>query len=604
MSALESEVSQGFHPPFSGKLKVDEELNLSKKDFKQSMDDFFKDKNITPLSQLTATPPFPTPHILAQFASKTYTNYEKGETDAQYERRLALPDGWKLLTTASNVSKTNGYFGAAYWHPEHQQVVIAHRGTVPTKLGALWTDLKGIMLNHFVSQMGSASTFAHKVAEVLRAVSGSKNVSFQLFCTGHTLGGWLAQITTFTTEYLKREGNIFLKSDNVTHSYHPHTVVFDSPGCQDMLSQMTDKFDVRLDGCSIDIENLDITIYLSAPNRINTCNKHVGTVYRIFTDLSSVGWHKKHTPLYNLETHSMKKIVEAFDSETGQLKKDEQGQLKVQVVIDWPVSSGLLGGKEYKNFFERADHLNNYNPEITDVTIQIDGLKLKDYHPLRYQTKKYDERVSSLSVFCQKERQFLESYSWLSKLPEFFKPRELFSVMEDSQAQDEAEKLLQNFEIDKDKIYCTDACTLQALIPYVKRLLQLFPETKQNTKLALLSDEVRNRVYQIETRRYVELISQSPLEFKYDVWSCKEFLESEEQRILNLQMVKGDDWTGLIKVHQSLKRAGCLSEVQYTVLKLERILTLNHLMDFRKVMLSTVTPHLLLMACKEIQTLD
>ena len=371
-----------------------------------------------------------------------------------------------------------------------------------------------------------------------------------------------------------------------------------------MLSQMTDKFDVRLDGCSIDIENLDITIYLSAPNRINTCNKHVGTVYRIFTDLSSVGWHKKHTPLYNLETHSMKKIVEAFDSETGQLKKDEQGQLKVQVVIDWPVSSGLLGGKEYKNFFERADHLNNYNPEITDVTIQIDGLKLKDYHPLRYQTKKYDERVSSLSVFCQKERQFLESYSWLSKLPEFFKPRELFSVMEDSQAQDEAEKLLQNFEIDKDKIYCTDACTLQALIPYVKRLLQLFPETKQNTKLALLSDEVRNRVYQIETRRYVELISQSPLEFKYDVWSCKEFLESEEQRILNLQMVKGDDWTGLIKVHQSLKRAGCLSEGQYTVLKLERFLTLNRMMDFRKVMLSTVTPHLLLMACKEIQTLD
>jgi hypothetical protein len=35
---------------------------------------FFKGKVVTPLSQLTATPPFPTPHILAQFAIKAYTN--------------------------------------------------------------------------------------------------------------------------------------------------------------------------------------------------------------------------------------------------------------------------------------------------------------------------------------------------------------------------------------------------------------------------------------------------------------------------------------------------------------------------------------------------
>jgi hypothetical protein len=90
---------------------------------------YFKGNVLTPLSQLRATPPFPTPHLLAQFATKTYIDYHPRETDAQYETRLALPDGWKLLTTASNSSKTNGYFGAAYWHPERKQVVIAHRGT-------------------------------------------------------------------------------------------------------------------------------------------------------------------------------------------------------------------------------------------------------------------------------------------------------------------------------------------------------------------------------------------------------------------------------------------------------------------------------------------
>jgi hypothetical protein len=172
---------QSVLPPFSGKLSVDEKLKLSQENFKQSIDDSFKHKVITPLSQLTTTPAFPTPHVMAQFASKTYTVYKIGETDAQYETRLALPDGWKLLTTASNGSMNNGYFGAAYWHPDHQQVVIAHRGTDPAVLGAMWTDINDVVRNKSVRQMESASTSAHKFVEVLQEVKQEKGVSFQLF---------------------------------------------------------------------------------------------------------------------------------------------------------------------------------------------------------------------------------------------------------------------------------------------------------------------------------------------------------------------------------------------------------------------------------------
>jgi hypothetical protein len=160
-------------PVLCEKFSEDKRLNLSNQNFKQLIENsfntisqvrrkppfpalhlpavfatqtncfFFKGKILTPLSQLTATPAFPTPHVLAQFAFKAYEDYKKSETDTQYETRIALPDGWKLLTTASNGNTTNGYFGAAYWHPEHQQVVIAHRGTALTNLGTLWTDLKG-----------------------------------------------------------------------------------------------------------------------------------------------------------------------------------------------------------------------------------------------------------------------------------------------------------------------------------------------------------------------------------------------------------------------------------------------------------------------------
>ena len=68
-------------PPFSGKLSADKNVKLSNETFKQTIYDFFKHKNLNPLSQLTATPHFPTPHVLAQFASKAYTDYKKRETE-------------------------------------------------------------------------------------------------------------------------------------------------------------------------------------------------------------------------------------------------------------------------------------------------------------------------------------------------------------------------------------------------------------------------------------------------------------------------------------------------------------------------------------------
>jgi hypothetical protein len=493
----------------------------------------------------------------------------------------------------------NGYFGAAYWHPEHQQVVIAHRGTDLKRFGALWTDVQGVMHNHYVRQMDSASTFAHKVVEVLREIHLINGVSFQLFFTGFCTGGWLAQITTFTTEYLKTEGNIFLKNNNERYCYHPHTVVFNSPGCKHMLSQMKDTFDVRLEGRTITLKQLDITTYLTAPNRINTCNKHVGTVYRIFTDLSGMGWWEKHTSLYNAATHSMGKIIQAFDPETGKVHRDEQGKLIIQVVVDWPVTAGFLYEKEYQSFFKWAKHFNNYHPEVANEIFQLKG-----YHPMRYQTTRYDERITSLSIFSQHDQQFLQDYCRLLQPPDRYKPKEIFSVMQDYQAQEQAEKILQGFEIEKDNIRCEDESALQALISYVKRLLQLFPQIKEKTKIALSYDETRNDIYQLQTRSYLEQVKQCPLKFKPDDLSLTEFLISDHLQVLQVQMADGEERTGLNKVYQVLQETSCLSEVQYNILTLKPCVTVKELMDLNTLMLSIVTPYVLLMAWNDNQLLN
>jgi hypothetical protein len=62
--------------------------------------------------------------------------------------------------------------------------------------------------------------------------------------------------------------------------------------------------------------------------------------------------------------------------------------------------------------------------------------------------------------------------------------------------------------------------------------------------------------------------------------------------------------TGLIKLYSVLQKTGCLSEGCYTVLKLERLLTLNQLMDLSKLMQSPVTPYLLLIVCEDKEQLD
>jgi len=79
---------------------------------KQTIDDFFKNKNIIPLSQITATPGFPKPYVLVQLNSKAYKDHKERETDAQYETRLALTSR-KLISLISRIFSKNSVSSAA-----------------------------------------------------------------------------------------------------------------------------------------------------------------------------------------------------------------------------------------------------------------------------------------------------------------------------------------------------------------------------------------------------------------------------------------------------------------------------------------------------------
>ena len=199
--------------------------------------------------------------------------------------------------------------------------------------------------------------------------------------------------------------------------------------------------------------------------------------------------------------------------------------------------------------------------------------------------------MNNMRIFNQEEKELLQGFRELSRLPKFFKPKELFSVMKNDEAEEDAEKKLQNFQIENGNIQCADASTLQALISYVKRLLQLFPEVKENAKYASSPHEVRNRIYQFETKTCIEQIKKSPLDFNSDTLGLNEFLESDEHKVLHLRMVDGDAWAGLIKVYRIIDNTSWntnfLREGQYAILMLDRFLTVNKMMDFNTFISST-----------------
>ncbi|WP_353273619.1 tetratricopeptide repeat protein [Wolbachia endosymbiont (group A) of Agelastica alni] len=486
--------------PYSNKLPFDKDLKLSNGNFKSIIESDIKHVELNTADKLNFLnrPAYPDEYLLVHFASRVYKEREDGQELPDRK----LPEGWKLLTTAYNQGATNHYFGAAYWNPDQQQIVIAHRGTDPSFTGALWTDIRGILQNNYVPQMNSAVTFANKIKTVLDELNKKPNVNLQLSFTGHSLGGWLAQITTFTTKYFILEpfdeSSFFVKSEKM--GYHAHTVAFDSPGSKDMLSKIKSDFDLRhyKDDNSLSLSYLDITSYLSAPNLVNTCCSHLGTIYRVFIgdlppERSSWDFAK-----YTKETHSIVKIEEALDPEKGN---------ELKAVIDWPLvkkgitrralekllssSHGILGvlrgvvfnqgeseqlpeRNEYEYFHKLAGD-SDYNPEPDDK---------EGYCTVRYQVQDVDKKKCSTRIFTQPELEFLRDYQKLRQFLTSPQLQGLFSSFNNENTVKKAIEALKNFKVEdrKKTVHCQSEKELDELITYVKNALYFFPDIKSKTK--------------------------------------------------------------------------------------------------------------------------
>jgi hypothetical protein len=129
----------------------------------------------------------------------TTRNYAELAEDAYKDR----PDG-AMLTLGDNKYKvlkhvedaSSGYAGTVYQDVSSRQIIVAHRGTETTNMKDGFTDLK--MVTHGINNQLPAAmalmAVADRFAEQERQKTGSKP---EISTTGHSLGGTLAELTSY-----------------------------------------------------------------------------------------------------------------------------------------------------------------------------------------------------------------------------------------------------------------------------------------------------------------------------------------------------------------------------------------------------------------------
>jgi tetratricopeptide (TPR) repeat protein len=302
----------------------------------------------------------PTDFVHALLSSHSYETSKVGErvefttdskgaphVNAKYNQYL---EDWRV-EKVFQPENANDYYSVLYVNDKTHHAVLAHRGTdIPNSLKGKNASLKADLieiLNHNIGVQQAASYVSTK-----EGLDISENLGYNFSTTGHSLGAWLAELSLY-----------FCHMD--FNYYRVKAVTFDSPGSKDQM----DVFKSNVDNADTKIRTnqFDTVTYLSAPNIVNICNQHVGTVYRLAPEIKYPEALKKELPamlpkfvkniiaqnkyyldsLLSVSGHSLTPMLDVFNPETGKPYPD-----KYSLVLDWPHIKHKANTKAAQNLFK------------------------------------------------------------------------------------------------------------------------------------------------------------------------------------------------------------------------------------------------------------
>jgi len=289
----------------------------------------------------------PFPHIkdLAVLANHVY-----GVEKFKEAYTVVESNEWSCVET---FLYNDGYRGAAYRNVHKTHLVIAHGGTEPKFirkpiefLRDTATNIWGVVLGNDVSQISSAILFTQKMAT--RYHGDVSSISL----TGHSLGGWLAQLCAFYLEFpaywasynseknseKRRRLDVKRKKLKMNLSvpidgYRCHVVSFESPGCRELLKGVIDpkvkaKWEEKVEG-------MDITVIITNSNWINSWSEHVGYLVSLEVPGSK--------QVSKISSHSMALIVEVLKGAAEPKLKEVYGNFRGRATVFGPPIIKLQG---------------------------------------------------------------------------------------------------------------------------------------------------------------------------------------------------------------------------------------------------------------------
>lgn len=264
---------------------------------------------LTPVVKSHILPPPLKPLTYGWMSQSIYSDepwdakYEDSNPHIQQARQKLLREGWSLIKF---ISEASGYIGGVFSHDEIKQVVVAHRGS--QNLDSWITDLETVAQGSPGEFVRSALRLADDPYVLALRLKG-----YRISHTGHSLGGFLAQVCVYW-------GNRQLSGDN--HLYDPDlsAVTFDSPGSVDFIKVMMPN--LPSEAAQVNLDQLKIQNYCATPTIVSTYGTHLGTVWHLRGDGAD-------GRLAFVNNHKLDVILERFSVASGY-------PIAVRQMQDWP----------------------------------------------------------------------------------------------------------------------------------------------------------------------------------------------------------------------------------------------------------------------------